>query len=156
MNSISSKLIVALGVSAALAAPSAAFAQHGADDGAASGGDHATEVETEHSTAPATRTETYDLRGTVVSADPASNTVVITVTRANHGRRGRALIGTNVTLDLSGIRVRIADANGDGTADLNDVAPGDRAEARVQLPRSGASLSQPVHAQRFRDRGAAR
>jgi hypothetical protein len=184
VNTITSKLIVTLGVGVAMAVPSTAFARHGADDGVAHSGDNAAEVETHNevethtgvvddngaqsgaenqsethshsgSRTPATvRTESYNLRGSVASVDAASNTVVITVKKANHGRRGRALVGQSITLDLSGARLQLADANGDGTVDVNDVSAGDRVEARVQLPRGGSAPVDPVGAQRFKDRDA--
>ena len=155
-------LAVALSVATALVLPGTALARHGADDATPQAGDDTLHVET-HSTEagvdnqqPATpetepehaqqapahvRVETYILRGTVVSADAAGDTVVVEIKKANHGRRGRALIGQDVTVDLSATKV-----------DAADVSEGDRVEVRVRLPRSQPDMTQPVAAQRFRDR----
>jgi hypothetical protein len=185
MNTTTNRLILALGVSAALALPSTALARHGADDaaGAAPAGDHAGQVEdvaggadasqpagtdpaeTEQhdgTTQEAThggghqqraRTETFNLRGSVVSADATAGTVTVLVKKANHGRRGRALAGQTLTFDVSAARLSLGDANGDGTADLNDVQQGDRVEVRVRLARPlPSTLTQPIAAQRLKDR----
>jgi hypothetical protein len=173
MTSTKNRTLVALSIAATFALPSTALAQHGADDSAAPTGEHVGQLEStggaddhqqdshqqgtvdQHDAQPAQpqRVETYNLRGSVVSVDPTTDTVVVQVKQANHGRRGRALSGQSVTVDLTGARVRVADANGDGTRDINDVAAGDRVEVRVRLPRSQpADLSQPVAAQRFVDR----
>ena len=147
-----SRLIATLSLGAALALPSTALAQHGADDSTQPQPEHAGQVEQ----APQTpSTETYDLRGTVLSVDAGSSTLVMQIQKANHGRRGRALGGQSVILNLAGARLQVADVNGDGVRDVGDVSAGDRVEARVRLPRSQpADLTQPVAAQRFKDRDA--
>ena len=102
------------------------------------------------------QTETYNLRGTVSGVDLASNSVVVTITQANHGgRSGRALLGHSLTVDVSRARSDVADVNGDGSRDLGDVAVGDRVEVRVSLPRPlPATISGTVTAQRLRDDSA--
>jgi hypothetical protein len=168
-------LLVAFGIIAALALPSSSFASHGADDTGAPEVEHAGQVDDhqqeaadQHGAEPSDhrgaeaqpqpqpqRTETYNLRGGVVSVDPTAHTVVVQVKKANHGRRGRALVGQSITVDLSGTRVRVPDSNGDGKRSIDDIAAGDAAELRVRLPRSQpADLSQPIAAQRFVDRAA--
>src|SRR4051812_35832998 len=98
----------ALALAVMLALPSTALARHGADDIAQAGDDHG-QVAAPHTDDPqhdatddhgndatpelrdnnapaspkAPRMQDYDLRGSVVSADPASGTVVVTVKKAN-------------------------------------------------------------------------
>ena len=90
----------------------------------------------------------FNVRGTVISADPSGETVVIKVTKVNHGHRGRALAGRTLVLDVSSARLDVSDVNGDGQADLADVASGDQVDAVVTI---GASSGQLV-AQRLRDK----
>ena len=142
----SKQIAMGVGVLAALALPSTALAQHGADDSTSEPNQVQTGV-------AQPRTEAYELRGSVISLDAASDSVVVQIKKANHGRRGRRLVGQQVTLDLTGARLQVRDVNGDGVRDINDVAAGDAVEARVRLPRSqAADLSQPLAASRFKDR----
>ncbi len=52
----------------------------------------------------------YRIKGNVVSADASTKSLVMHVTRAN--RHGRGAVGNEVTVDLSGARLRVADVNG--------------------------------------------
>lgn len=175
------RALLTFGAVAVLTAPSAAMA-HGGSSGSGRGSDGQTQTGTEHSTLSAVgeshsggpgsgaagtnasgsgrsggddsnRIERIDLRGTVVSVDPAANTIVVAVTKANHGRRGRAHVGQTITFNVSGAGLEVRDVNGDGTRDLNDIAAGDAVEVRAELPRSGTiDLTTPVVAQRLKDR----
>jgi hypothetical protein len=90
--------------------------------------------------------------GAVESADPtvvpdptAADDVLVDVTGGNS--RGREL-GTSVTFDLSGARIKVADTNGDGVQNLGDVKVGDTVKVKLRLPRDG-SASQPFAAEEF-------
>jgi hypothetical protein len=99
------------------------------------------------------RTETYELRGTVVSVDPATDQVTLKIGKTNHGGRGHALRGQTLTFDLTNARLKVRDNNNDGMRDLNDVAAGDRGEVRARLARPlPSSFSGPIAAQRFEDK----
>jgi hypothetical protein len=101
----------------------------------------------------ANRTQTYNLRGTVVSVDPTAGTLVVLVKKATHGRRGRGFVNQTITFDVTAARIDVKDVNGDGSRDLSDVAQGDSIEVRADLPRSGgADLTAPVAAKRVKDR----
>jgi hypothetical protein len=177
-------LIPGMALVAGLALPSGAMARHGADDTSRSsdeqtqvanpapGDDHGQETKDNqdaqreggsHRAADSlgdsaqSRTKVFELRGSAVSVDPSASTVVVQVKKANHGSRGRALVGQQITVDLSAARLQVADANGDGTRDINDVSAGDSVEVRLRLATSPApDLSQPVAASRFKDRSARR
>jgi hypothetical protein len=174
----SKQLVAGFALVAALALPSSAMARHGADDPpAADDNGQATQApgaDDQQHTEPgdaqddrggpggssrsdaAPRTEDYNLRGSVVSIDPSTDTAVVQIKKANHGRRGRALLGQQVTVDLTNARLQVADANGDGVRDIDDVSARDRVEVRLRLPKSQSpDLSQPVAASRFKDRSAA-
>jgi hypothetical protein len=90
------------------------------------------------------------IRGTVASVD--GNLVTVDVVRGN--RRGRALAGRQVQLDLSAGRVIVRDVNADGQRNLADVAGGDRVLAKFRVPRGDApDLSQPFAARGLIDFG---
>ena len=87
-------------------------------------------------------------KGTVVSVDPAASSAVVQITRANH--HGAALVGTQMTIDLSKARISVADANGDGQKNLADVAVSDHVLVRGRIPLHG-SLAGALSAGRLID-----
>jgi hypothetical protein len=156
------RVLVALALAAAMALPSAALARggsgghssddvathteatddHGVDNPSAADDNGATPDDAAPARPRAARVEKYVLRGTVVSVDTEANTMVVTVKKANKGRRGRAYVGQELTLDLSGANVNAA-----------DFQAGDAVEVRVKLSRAGdTDISQPVAAQRVKHR----
>ncbi|MCW2966826.1 MAG: hypothetical protein JWM71_598 [Solirubrobacteraceae bacterium] len=135
------KLGVITGIAAAFALPATALADNGGGNG------------NQNDPSSAGRTETYQLRGTIISIDAATNQVVLKVTKTNHGGRGHGLVGQTLTFDVSGARVDVRDNNADGMRDLGDVTAGDSAEVRARLARPlPASFTGPIAAQRFKDR----
>jgi len=103
--------------------------------------------------------KSYNIDGTVSrigaaeSTDPlvtpdasTSDDVVVGVTGGNS--RGRQFTGQSVTFDLSGAEIKVADTNGDGVRNLDDVEEGDRVKVKLRLPRDGSG-SQPFAAERF-------
>ena len=125
--------IAAVAVAAAVCAPAAADAHPGG-----------------HGNGP--RWRTVVATGSVVSVD--GDVVTVEVRRANHF--GRALHDKQVQLDLTSARVRVKDANNDGTRDVADVTAGDRVVAQVRVPRgTSVDLTQPIAARSFVDVGPA-
>ena len=59
----------------------------------------------------------------------------LTVVRGNKHVRRAGLVGTEVSFDFSSTRVKVADANGDGTRDMADVANGDKVVVTARLAR---------------------
>ncbi len=99
----------------------------------------------------------YNIDGTVASiggaassdplaADPSADDVVVNVTGGNS--RGRQFAGQSVTFDLSGAVIKVADTNGDGVRNLEDVQQGDTVKVKLRLARDG-SATQPFSAERF-------
>jgi len=100
----------------------------------------------------------YNIDGTVASiggaassdplaADPsADDDVVVNVTGGNS--RGRQFAGQSVTFDLSGAVIKVADTNGDGVRNLEDVQQGDTVKVKLRLARDG-SATQPFSAERL-------
>jgi hypothetical protein len=154
MSSNLNRVATAIGVAAAMAIPAVALAHDGGSGAPHGDGQSVTGasgVQGRHGGGG--RTEKFEVRGSAVSVDTTAQTVVVSVKRANHGRRGRALAGLTLTFDVSAARIQVRDVNGDGARDLADVQPGDPVEVRAELPRSSApDLSAPIAAQRFRDR----
>jgi hypothetical protein len=74
------------------------------------------------------RSETYTVRGTVASTNVAAGLVTVRVTNANHGRRGRSLIGASLTFDVSHARLT-------GISELEGLTAGDRVRVDARLPR---------------------
>jgi len=153
---ITRKLGALIAIIAGFAFPTWALADHGGD-GQSGGDDNGAATTTTTTTptteTPAPRTESYELRGVVVSTDPATDQVMLKVTKTNHGGRGRSLRGQTLTFDLTGARLKVRDNNADGMRDINDVAAGDLAEVRARLARPlPSSFSGPIAAQRFEDK----
>lgn len=124
-------LIVAIGV-AALAVPAGAVAKPGdAGNGKANG--HAKV----HNVA-------YVFKGTYAGEGK------VEVKAGNSRVRKAGLIGTTVSFDLTGARTVVADANGDGQKNLEDVMTGDRVLVKAMLPRTDPG-SQPYGAKRLVD-----
>jgi hypothetical protein len=53
----------------------------------------------------------------------------------NHGVRRAGLVGTSITLDLAGAKLRVADRNGDGARDAEDLQDGDRVVVQARVAR---------------------
>lgn len=62
--------------------------------------------------------------------------LLVQVTKGNRWARRAGFVGTTVEFDLSTAKIKVADVNGDGTADLADVASGDAVVIKARLPRS--------------------
>ena len=68
--------------------------------------------------------------------------------QGGHGNarvRKDGLVGQTVSFDLKGARITVADSNGDGATDLDDVQIGDKVVVKAMLPKSdpGARRSRP-------------
>jgi hypothetical protein len=122
---IKSKVAMALGV-AALVAPVAMAAP---PDGKGGG---------------RTKPAQYNVKGTYAGDG------VVSVNKANGHARKAGWKGTDVAFDFSSAQIRVADANGDGTADLGDVVVGDRVKVKARLPKRDPGAG-PYVAQRLVD-----
>jgi ABC-type uncharacterized transport system ATPase subunit len=84
--------------------------------------------------------------GSIVSADATAGSVVLHVVKAN--KWGRSLKDTDVSFTVASVKkLGVADTNGDGVRDLNDVKPGDRAQAQAKIAKDAA---QPFAARKFK------
>jgi hypothetical protein len=70
---------------------------------------------------------TYAFKGTYAGAGS------VTVSRGNAFVRKQGFVGEDVNFDLTGTRITVADANADGTADVNDLATGDKVVVKSRL-----------------------
>ena len=137
--------ITAVAAAAALCAPAAAMAQgghgHGPDRAAAP----------QHAHGPkGPKTRTVIAKGTVVSI--ADNVITVGIKRTNH--HGQALNGQPVQFDVTDARMRVKDANGDGSRDASDVNANDRVVVQFRVPRGAApDTSAPFAARSFVDVG---
>lgn len=133
MSRFRRSLIVALGV-AALAIPAGAVAQpgsHGQGQGKANG--HAKV----HNVA-------YVFKGVYAGESK------VEVKAGNAHVKKAGLVGTTVTFDLSSAKIVVADTNGDGMQNLEDVKTGDKVLVKAMLPRKNPG-TQPFAAKRLVD-----
>src|SRR5436190_12366001 len=129
---MTSKTIAAFAAFAALAAPTAATASKPADAGSKGKGH--------------TKAKNAVFTGSIVSADATAKTVVLHVVKAN--KWGRSLKDSDVTFDVSAVKkIGIADTNGDGVRDLNDVKGGEKAQAQAKIAKDAP---QPFTARKFK------
>ncbi len=134
MSRFRSSLIVALGV-AALAIPAGAVANQGANHGKAKG----------HGK---THNVAYVFKGLYVGPTTVVNEVEV---KAGNSRvRKGGFVNTTVAFDLTNARIVVADTNGDGTRNLEDVKKGDKVVVKAMLPRKNPG-SQPFTAKRLVD-----
>jgi hypothetical protein len=71
----------------------------------------------------------------------------------NHGNghvKQAGLVGTTVQFDLSNAKLTVADTNGDGTVDANDITTGDKVLVQARLPKSDPG-AQPFAAKHLVD-----
>jgi hypothetical protein len=85
----------------------------------------------------------YVFKGTYV------NSTTVDVAKGNHHVTAAGLTGP-VSFDFSAARIRVGDVNGDGIADLNDVAAGDTVVVKVKAPRTDPG-EQPFAARQLVD-----
>ncbi len=123
-------LIVALGV-AALAVPAGAIAKPDNSHGKANGHVKVHDV-------------AYVFKGLYAGEEK------VEVKAGNSRVRKGGLIGQTVSFDLSGARIVVADTNGDGQRNLEDVNTGDKVLVKAMLPRKDPG-SQPFAAKRLVD-----
>jgi hypothetical protein len=86
----------------------------------------------------------YVFKGTYVDA------TTVDVAKGNKHVRSAGLVVPAVQFDFSGAKVSVGDVNGDGTADLADVAAGDRVVVKLKAPK-GDPGAQPFAARRLVD-----
>ena len=86
----------------------------------------------------------YVFKGTYVDATS------VDVTKGNKHVRNAGLVGTTVLFDFGSAKVSVGDVNGDGAADLADVAAGDHVVVKVKAPK-GDPGTQPFAARHLVD-----
>jgi hypothetical protein len=86
---------------------------------------------------------TYVFKGAYVDA------TTVDVAKGNHHVTAAGLTGP-VTFDFSAAKVSVGDVNGDGSADLGDVAAGDKVVVKVKAPRNDPG-DQPFAARQLVD-----
>ena len=69
----------------------------------------------------------YVLKGTYAGSSG------VNVTSGNRHVRDAGLVGTLVAFDFSAAKISVGDVNGDGTADLADVAAGDKVVVKAKV-----------------------
>jgi hypothetical protein len=74
----------------------------------------------------------------------------VDVTKGNKHVRNAGLVGTSVSFDFSAAKISVGDTNGDGAADLADVAAGDKVVVKMKAPKSDPG-EQPFAARQLVD-----
>ncbi len=74
----------------------------------------------------------------------------VAVAHGNAHVRRAGLVGQTVQFDLTNARLKVADMNASGIADIGDVAVGDAVVVKARLPRNDP-LTQPVGARQLVD-----
>ena len=92
----------------------------------------------------------YEFKGELVSADPATDTVVVHVRGGN--RHSRTFRGEDVAFDLSRARIVVPDRNADGKRNLADASAGDLVNVQSRMRRRLSESTQPFPAKRMVDR----
>jgi hypothetical protein len=132
MNRLRSNLIATLGV-AALAIPSAAIANQGENHGHGHANGHSQ-----------THNVAYLFKGTYEGES------MVKVTNGNARVRKGGFLEQTVAFDLTGARITVADTNGDGQRNLEDVKTGDKVLVKAMLPKSDPG-TQPFAAKHLVD-----
>ena len=88
-------------------------------------------------------------KGSVVSVDAATSTVVVRVRHRN--RWARVFRGEELTFSLETARVQVADTDGDGAQGVADVAVDDRVLVKARIARGAADQGTPIAALRLID-----
>jgi hypothetical protein len=125
-NPIVRKLAIVIAALAAIAIPATAAANNG------------------HGNGHGPKAVSYIFKGTYTG----NGTVDV-----NHGNghvRRAGLVDTNVAFDLSNAKLTVADTNGDGTVDANDITTGDKVVVQARLPKSDPGV-QPFAAKHLVD-----
>jgi hypothetical protein len=136
-------------VAGAFAAPVAAQAKGGPDNGHGRSSAATAQHGKGREKAKHNPTVTYVFKGTVVSVDAPAGTAVVNVAKLN--RHGTSTADLTVTFDLTKAKVAVADVNGDHVAGLADVAAGDHVLVQARLPRRSPDLSGTVVARKLVD-----
>jgi hypothetical protein len=97
----------------------------------------------EHGHSGGAKGVTYVFKGAYVDS------TTVDVATGNHHVTAAGLTGA-VSFDFSAAKIRVGDVNGDGTANLDDVAAGDRVVVKVKAPRDDAG-EQPFAARQLVD-----
>ena len=74
----------------------------------------------------------------------------VDVNKGNKHVKNAGLVDTAVSFDFSAARISVGDVNGDGLADLADVAAGDRVVVKMKAPKADAG-AQPFAARQLVD-----
>jgi hypothetical protein len=122
----------AIAAAALMTAPLAAAKPHGDNPGHGHGNGHGP------------KGVSYVFKGTYVNA------TTIDVTKGNRHARDAGLVVPGVQFDFSAAKISVGDVNGDGTADLADVAAGDEVVVKVKAPK-GDPAAQPLGARQLVD-----
>jgi hypothetical protein len=125
---MNSRVLVATVTAAALTIPAAAVAHPGKGKGA----DKPAKVDRKK-----TKKVTFVFKGTFA----APGTIEVLAGNA-HARKG-GFVGEAITVDLVSAKLVVADTNGDGTHDLNDVMDGDRVLVQARMAK-GAKFVAPA------------
>lgn len=85
---------------------------------------------------PVKKGQQYNFHGTYTGTDGLEvGQVSVTITSGNKWVRRSGLIGQTVVFDASTARIRVADVNTDGSANLSDLVIGDAVLLQARLPR---------------------
>lgn len=101
---------------------------------------------------PEKKGQQYTFHGTYAGTEGlAAGQISIVVSKGNRWVKRSGLIGQTVVFDVSSARIKVADVNTDGTADLADVTVGDAVMIQARLPRT-LPLTQPLNAWKLVDK----
>lgn len=89
-----------------------------------------------HGKGPVKKGQQYNFHGTFVGTDGLeAGQISVTITNGNKWAKRSGLVGQTVVFDASSARIRVADVNTDGSANLNDLVIGDSVLLQARLPR---------------------
>lgn len=92
------------------------------------------------------KSKQYNFHGTYLGAEGLEpGQVAMNIEKGNRAVRRAGLIGQTVVFDVSTARIRVADVNGDGNADLSDVQVGDTVKVKARIS-VGTVITQPITA----------
>jgi hypothetical protein len=78
---------------------------------------------------------TFRLKGTALAGDPCAEDKFLAINVDHSNRHARHLEGEVVVVKVDDARLRVADLDGDGDRDLDDVAAGDSVKVQAKVPR---------------------
>ena len=91
----------------------------------------------------------YKARGLVVATTPTTVTVCVGTAKKSTSKRAVAWRGMPVVFDVTALKLKVRDIDGDGSKDLEDVQTGDRVKVAAKLPQDLSLATSPYAARKL-------